>query len=73
MTSKAKDIEITRKSRIFDKIAAVFGLLAALYLLNIGAGVVEFIPDNMPVVGNFDEAGATGLLILCLKFLMRDH
>ncbi|TEU16544.1 MAG: DUF1232 domain-containing protein [Anaerolineales bacterium] len=40
-------------------------MLAALglvYILNPGAGVIEFIPDNLPIVGNLDE-GAAFLLI----------
>ncbi len=45
-----------------------FGLIAILYLLNIGAGIVELIPDNMPLVGNLDEAGAVTLLLMCLRY-----
>ena len=36
-------------------------LLAALgvvYILNPTAGVIEFIPDNLPIVGNLDEGVA---------------
>jgi uncharacterized membrane protein YkvA (DUF1232 family) len=48
---------------------AVFclGLLAVLYLLNPGAGIFEIIPDNLPLVGNLDEAAAVALL-LCLRY-----
>ena len=46
----------------------VLGLLSGAYLLNIGAGVVEFIPDNLPIVGNLDEASATLLLMSCLAY-----
>jgi hypothetical protein len=42
---------------------AGLGAISVLYLSNIGVGVVEFIPDNLPVVGNLDEAIATLLLI----------
>ncbi len=45
-----------------------FGLIAILYLLNIGAGVIELIPDNIPLVGNLDEAGAVTLLLMCLRY-----
>lgn len=41
----------------------LLGLISIAYLLNIGVGVFEFIPDNIPVIGNLDEAGATVLLI----------
>ena len=44
------------------------GLLAVIYLLNPGAGIFELIPDNIPFVGNLDEAGAVALLLMCLKY-----
>ncbi len=44
------------------------GVLSAMYLFNIGAGFIELIPDNIPLVGNLDEAGATALLIMCLGY-----
>jgi len=48
------------------------GLISALYLLNFGAGVFELIPDNIPIIGNFDEATATLLLINCLAYFGLD-
>ena len=39
-----------------------------MYLLNIGAGFIELIPDNIPLVGNLDETGAAALLIMCLSY-----
>lgn len=47
-------------------LAAALGLLSAIYLLNPGAGGVEFISDIFPVVGNLDEATALLILIRCL-------
>lgn len=44
-------------------------LLGALYILNPGAGVFELIPDNLPFIGNLDEAAAVTLLISCLRAL----
>jgi uncharacterized membrane protein YkvA (DUF1232 family) len=44
-------------------------LLAAVYILNPGAGVFELIPDNPPLVGNLDEAAAVTLLLGCLRGL----
>jgi uncharacterized membrane protein YkvA (DUF1232 family) len=44
------------------------GLLAALYILNPTAGLFEIIPDNLPFVGNLDEAAAVALLLMCLKY-----
>jgi len=46
----------------------LLGILSAAYLANIGAGVIELIPDNIPVIGNLDEAGATLLLLNCLAY-----
>lgn len=37
-------------------------ILGVIYLLNPTAGVLEFIPDNLPLVGNLDE-GVAMLLI----------
>lgn len=47
---------------------AVVGSLAGLYLLNPTAGFFELIPDNIPIVGNLDEAAAIGLLLSCLAY-----
>ena len=44
------------------------GVLAALYILNPTAGLFEIIPDNLPLVGNLDEAAAVALLLMCLKY-----
>jgi len=40
----------------------ILAALGLVYILNPGAGVIEFIPDNLPIVGNLDE-GAAFLLI----------
>jgi len=48
--------------------AAALGLFALLYLLNPGAGLFELLPDNLPLVGNLDEAAAAALLLACLKY-----
>ena len=44
------------------------GIIALMYLLNIGMGFIELIPDNIPFVGNLDEAGAVVLLLICLRY-----
>lgn len=48
------------------------GATSLLYLLNIGAGIFELIPDNFPLIGNLDEAAATFLLINCLAYFGLD-
>lgn len=37
--------------------------LGLLYLLNPTAGLIEFLPDNLPLIGNLDE-GVAVLLVL---------
>jgi uncharacterized membrane protein YkvA (DUF1232 family) len=51
------------------RIAVVcLGLVAVIYLLNPGAGILELIPDNLPLIGNLDEAAAVALLLMCLRY-----
>ena len=51
---------------------ALAGLLAFLYLLNPTAGIFELIPDNIPLVGNLDEATATMVLLAALRYFGLD-
>ncbi|MEA3362935.1 MAG: DUF1232 domain-containing protein [Thermodesulfobacteriota bacterium] len=44
------------------------GLLSVIYLLNPTAGFFELIPDNIPIIGNLDEAAAVTLLMMCLRY-----
>lgn len=44
------------------------GIISFLYLLNPGIGLFEFIPDNVPFIGNLDEATATFLLLSSLAY-----
>ena len=46
----------------------LLGVLSALYLLNVGAGIFEVVPDVVPFAGNIDEATATFLLLNCLAY-----
>ena len=44
--------------------SVVVGLICVVYLLNPTAGILELLPDNLPIIGNLDEAAAvTGLLM----------
>ncbi len=52
-------------------LSVLFGLVGAFYLLNPSAGIFELIPDNLPVVGNLDEAAATILVINAVRALRR--
>lgn len=40
----------------------LFSILGFVYVLNPTVGILEFIPDNLPFVGNLDEGGAYLLL-----------
>lgn len=42
------------------------GLFCVGYLLNPTAGL-DFLPDNLPLVGNLDEATAVVVLLACLR------
>ncbi|MCB0507717.1 MAG: YkvA family protein [Chitinophagales bacterium] len=43
-------------------------LIAIFYLINPTAGFIELIPDNIPIIGNLDEAAAVFILISALKY-----
>ncbi len=43
--------------------------LGVLYLINPTMGLLELLPDNLPIVGNLDEAGAAGLVLGALAYL----
>ena len=54
------------------KLAAFIGLVVGvLYILNPTFGVFELIPDNIPYIGNLDEASAVLLILACIKELKR--
>ncbi len=46
----------------------LLGLFSFIYLLNPTAGFIELIPDNIPIIGNLDEAAAVALLLMCLRY-----
>lgn len=56
----------TKKQKYFtqpkDFLVAIVGIIGVLYTLNFGFGVVEFLPDNIPFIGNIDEALALFLV-----------
>lgn len=45
----------------------VLGIICLIYLINPGAGVIELIPDNLPIIGNIDEGVATAGLLMALS------
>ena len=47
-------------------------IIAVIYLLNPTAGLIELIPDNIPLIGNLDEAGAVAILVNTLGYYGMD-
>jgi hypothetical protein len=46
----------------------LLGILSVIYLINPTAGFLEFIPDNLPIVGNIDEGTASLIIISVLRY-----
>lgn len=44
------------------------GAVGVLYLINPTAGFLEFIPDNLPLVGNLDEGAAMVLILGAARY-----
>jgi len=57
--------EKRKKSK--DLLAAIGGGLGLIYILNPTAGFIELLPDNIPFIGNLDEAAAVVLVLGCLR------
>ncbi len=55
-----------KRSLVGSLLVGLFGALGVVYLINPTAGLIELIPDNLPVIGNLDEAAAVMLVISCL-------
>ena len=74
MDKKRIIVKSSKNSRsFFGVFLAVFGILFSLvYIINPTFGVFEILPDNLPVVGNIDEAGVTYFLFMCLRYLGLD-
>lgn len=49
-------------------LVALAGVFAFIYLVNPTFGLFEFLPDNLPLVGNIDEATATMVLLGALRY-----
>ncbi len=61
-----------RSSATAKAFAVLVALISAAYLLNPGFGVFELLPDNLPVVGNLDEAFFAYALLASLAALGLD-
>ncbi|QTA84794.1 DUF1232 domain-containing protein [Desulfonema magnum] len=36
----------------------LFSVVGLIYILNPTSGIIELLPDNLPLIGNLDEGGA---------------
>jgi hypothetical protein len=43
--------------------------LGAVYVINPGAGIIELLPDNLPIIGNLDEAAILFLMFGAMRYL----
>jgi len=57
------------KSCLGSVVALLGVALGGLYVINPGAGMIELIPDIVPLFGNLDEAAASAMLIFGLQYL----
>lgn len=48
-------------------------VIAGIYLINPTGGLIELVPDIVPLVGNLDEAAATALLLFGIRELRGDQ
>ena len=55
------------KNSLKTMMALIGGIIGFIYILNPTAGIIEIIPDNIPFIGNLDEAGAIILILGCLR------
>lgn len=46
----------------------VLGIASLFYLLNIGVGFIELLPDNIPGFGNLDEGTAGAMLLYAIRY-----
>jgi hypothetical protein len=69
VTSSPAGRLLGQRSCLGALVALVGVVIGALYLTNPTAGVLELVPDNVPLFGNLDEAAATTFLVLGLQYL----
>ena len=53
-------------------LVALTAVFSVIYLLNPTFGMIELIPDAVPVIGNLDEATAMAILVACLRYFGYD-
>jgi uncharacterized membrane protein YkvA (DUF1232 family) len=68
----SKNTPTQKRNPIASLIIALIGVASGVYLINPTAGFFELIPDNIPFLGNLDEAGAVAILISCFAYFGLD-
>jgi len=53
-------------------VVIITAILCVIYLLNPTAGFLELIPDNLPFIGNLDEAAVVAILLACARYFGYD-
>jgi len=66
--TKGEDLAGSGRTWTRDIGMGIAALIAVIYLLNPDAGVLELIPDNIPIIGNLDEVAATILLFKAMAY-----
>jgi uncharacterized membrane protein YkvA (DUF1232 family) len=46
----------------------IIAFLCIVYLMMPNGGLIEFIPDPIPFIGNLDEATVTAILLACARY-----
>lgn len=55
--------------RLFKDVGVLaLAAVGVVYLINPTAGFLEFLPDNLPLIGNLDEATATLIVVSALRY-----
>jgi len=70
MSTTPPPIPENQKPRSLGKSFLMFflGIFSVVYILNPGAGFIDLIPDNIPGIGNLDEAFFVILLLRVLAY-----
>ena len=55
-----------------DIMVILAGFVSFVYLINPGAGFLEIIPDNFPIIGNLDEAAACAVILAAFRYYGMD-
>jgi uncharacterized membrane protein YkvA (DUF1232 family) len=55
-----------------DYLMAALGVVCVLYIINPTAGIIEFLPDNIPLIGNLDEGAAVTGILMVLRYFGYD-